>query len=69
MFSEVVNFNEICSQVTPMQIVCMLNAYFSKLDRLTERHKVYKVSESFVLPCQCDARDIVCVYVIIYKVC
>ena len=44
MFSDVVDFNYICSQVTPMQIVSLLNAYFTKLDLLSEKHQVHKVT-------------------------
>ena len=53
LFSDVVDFNWICSQVTPMQIVSMLNAYFTEFDKLTERHGVYKVNPSFLKLVRC----------------
>nr|XP_045606017.1 soluble guanylate cyclase 88E-like [Procambarus clarkii] len=43
LFSDVVTFTEICSRITPMEVVSMLNAMYSIFDRLTEEHKVYKV--------------------------
>ena len=43
LFSDVVNFTEICSRISPMEVVCMLNAMYSIFDRLTELHGVYKV--------------------------
>ncbi|XP_077994612.1 soluble guanylate cyclase 88E-like [Glandiceps talaboti] len=43
LFSDVVGFTQICSVITPMAVVSMLNAMYSKFDKLTEQHKVYKV--------------------------
>ncbi|XP_068208177.1 soluble guanylate cyclase 88E isoform X2 [Palaemon carinicauda] len=43
LFSDVVTFTEICSRITPMEVVSMLNAMYSIFDNLTEKHKVYKV--------------------------
>ncbi|KAG8234469.1 hypothetical protein J437_LFUL015111 [Ladona fulva] len=43
LFSDVVTFTEICSRITPMEVVSMLNAMYSIFDKLTERNKVYKV--------------------------
>lgn len=43
LFSDVVTFTEICSRITPMEVVSMLNAMYSIFDRLTERNNVYKV--------------------------
>ncbi|KAF4526892.1 hypothetical protein B566_EDAN014514, partial [Ephemera danica] len=43
LFSDVVTFTEICSRITPMEVVSMLNAMYSIFDNLTERNKVYKV--------------------------
>ncbi|XP_065207250.1 soluble guanylate cyclase 88E isoform X2 [Planococcus citri] len=43
LFSDVVTFTEICSRITPMEVVSMLNAMYSIFDQLTERNKVYKV--------------------------
>ncbi|KAF5301430.1 hypothetical protein FQA39_LY02159 [Lamprigera yunnana] len=43
LFSDVVTFTEICSRITPMEVVSMLNAMYSIFDNLTERNRVYKV--------------------------
>nr|CAD7576366.1 unnamed protein product [Timema californicum] len=43
LFSDVVTFTEICSRITPMEVVSMLNAMYSIFDTLTERNGVYKV--------------------------
>ncbi|XP_076339771.1 soluble guanylate cyclase 88E-like [Tachypleus tridentatus] len=43
LFSDVVTFTEICSRITPMEVVTMLNSMYSLFDQLTERHEVYKV--------------------------
>ncbi|XP_054261820.1 soluble guanylate cyclase 88E-like [Macrosteles quadrilineatus] len=42
LFSDVVTFTEICSRITPMEVVSMLNAMYSIFDTLTERNRVYK---------------------------
>uniref|UniRef100_A0A6P7FM48 guanylate cyclase n=1 Tax=Diabrotica virgifera virgifera TaxID=50390 RepID=A0A6P7FM48_DIAVI len=43
LFSDVVTFTEICSRITPMEVVSMLNGMYSIFDKLTERNSVYKV--------------------------
>ncbi|XP_051051129.1 guanylate cyclase soluble subunit beta-2 [Phodopus roborovskii] len=43
LFSDVVTFTNICAACEPIQIVNMLNAMYSKFDRLTSVHEVYKV--------------------------
>ncbi|XP_053131744.1 guanylate cyclase soluble subunit beta-2-like [Hemicordylus capensis] len=43
LFSDVVTFTNICSVCEPIQIVNMLNSMYSKFDRLTNIHGVYKV--------------------------
>ncbi|XP_068122018.1 guanylate cyclase soluble subunit beta-2-like [Hyperolius riggenbachi] len=43
LFSDVVTFTSICSACEPIQIVKMLNAMYSRFDRLTSVHDVYKV--------------------------
>lgn len=61
LFSDVVTFTEICSRITPMEVVSMLNAMYSIFDTLTERNRVYKVRwNSKSLPSSGNAR-IVCV--------
>lgn len=39
-----VTFTNICAACEPIQIVNMLNSMYSKFDRLTSVHDVYKVS-------------------------
>ncbi|OXA43799.1 Soluble guanylate cyclase 88E [Folsomia candida] len=43
LFSDVVRFTDICSRLTPMQVVNMLNQMYSYFDQLTEINGVYKV--------------------------
>ncbi|XP_041935748.1 guanylate cyclase soluble subunit beta-2 isoform X1 [Alosa sapidissima] len=43
LFSDVVTFTNICAACEPIQIVHMLNCMYSKFDRLTSVHDVYKV--------------------------
>lgn len=43
LFSDVVTFTNICAACEPIQIVHMLNSMYSKFDRLTSIHDVYKV--------------------------
>lgn len=49
LFSDVVTFTEICSRITPMEVVSMLNAMYSLFDTLTERNHVYKVKDIRIL--------------------
>lgn len=48
MFSDVVTFTNICAACEPIDIVHMLNSMYSKFDRLTNIHDIYKVF------CTCD---------------
>ncbi|XP_070565560.1 soluble guanylate cyclase 88E-like [Ptychodera flava] len=43
LFSDVVGFTKICSMITPMQVVSMLNSMYSMFDKLVEKNRVYKV--------------------------
>ena len=43
LFSDVVGFTTTCSQLAPMQVVAMLNEMYTKFDKCTEKHSVYKV--------------------------
>lgn len=49
LFSDVVTFTEICSRITPMEVVSMLNAMYSIFDTLTERNRVYKVDYLYIV--------------------
>ncbi|CAB1450381.1 unnamed protein product [Pleuronectes platessa] len=43
LFSDVVTFTNICAACEPIHIVHMLNSMYSRFDRLTSVHDVYKV--------------------------
>ncbi|XP_078088226.1 guanylate cyclase soluble subunit beta-2-like [Mustelus asterias] len=43
LFSDVVTFTNICAACEPIQIVHMLNSMYSRFDRITTVHGVYKV--------------------------
>lgn len=47
LFSDVVGFTRICSHITPMQVVSMLNTMYTLFDTLSEKHRVFKVCVSF----------------------
>lgn len=42
LFSDVVGFTRICSHITPMQVVSMLNTMYTLFDTLSEKHRVFK---------------------------
>jgi class 3 adenylate cyclase len=48
LFTDVVNFTNICSKITPLQVVSMLNHMYFLFDQLTERNAVYKVGSKKV---------------------
>ncbi|ESO91873.1 hypothetical protein LOTGIDRAFT_121720, partial [Lottia gigantea] len=48
LFSDVVGFTTICSRISPMEVVCLLNAMYTKFDQLSEKHNVYKVRRSIM---------------------
>ena len=44
MFSYLDGFDHICANVTPMEVVNLVNKMFLTFDELSEKHDVYKVS-------------------------
>ena len=44
LFSDVVGFTHICSMISPMEVVTMLNNMYTAFDQISEQHNVYKVS-------------------------
>jgi len=46
-FIKVSRFNDITTNLMPMQVVDVLNTVFSTFDRIVEQHGVYKVSKNF----------------------
>lgn len=46
LFSDVIDFDEICQRLAAMNIVALLNVIFTRFDALTEKHHVYKVSDT-----------------------
>ncbi|KAK6749628.1 hypothetical protein RB195_001935 [Necator americanus] len=43
MFSDIVGFTTICSSSTPLEVVSMLNAIYSKFDDVINKNQAYKV--------------------------
>lgn len=43
LFSDLVDFTSICSLLSPMEVVTMLNAIYTQFDCISERFAVYKV--------------------------
>nr|XP_039271288.1 soluble guanylate cyclase 88E-like [Styela clava] len=43
LFSDVVGFTNICSRITPMEVVAILNQIYTVFDTLSERYEVFKV--------------------------
>ena len=49
LFSDVVGFTHICSLISPMEVVTMLNNMYTVFDQISEQHNVYKVSDNLWL--------------------
>lgn len=42
-FSDIVGFTSMAGNMRPLQVMAMLNELYTELDKLVEKHKVYKV--------------------------
>lgn len=42
-FSDIVGFTSMAGNMRPIQVMKMLNELYTELDKLVEKHKVYKV--------------------------
>jgi hypothetical protein len=45
-FSDIVGFTSMAGSMRPLQVMAMLNELYTELDKLVEKHKVYKVEVS-----------------------
>ena len=43
LFSDIVSFTPMCSRLSAMNVVCVLNAVCTAYDKLCVKHRVYKV--------------------------
>jgi sensor domain CHASE-containing protein len=42
-FSDIIGYTTMVAEMSPISVMEMLNEYYSKMDRLAEKHRVYKV--------------------------
>lgn len=42
-FSDIVGFTSMAGKMRPLQVMAMLNELYTELDKLVEKHEVYKV--------------------------
>ena len=47
LFSDVVGFTKICTKISPMDVVTLLNSMYIKFDQLSVKYRVYKVCVEF----------------------
>lgn len=65
LFSDVVGFTHICSLISPMEVVTMLNNMYTVFDQISEQHNVYKVIAECCHDQTCQANSIM-IHVALY---
>lgn len=58
LFSDIKGFTTICNSCQPMQVVGMLNSLYTLFDIQSEKHKVYKVSQSAMKAAFCSCSEL-----------
>lgn len=48
LFSDVAGFAQICTAISPMQVVTMLNLMYTSFDNIIEKHNCYKVLNVYI---------------------
>ncbi|KAG2446481.1 hypothetical protein HYH02_008472 [Chlamydomonas schloesseri] len=60
LFSDIVSYTEVASQLTPLQVVRLLNELYTQFDLLCDKHEVYKVEtigDAFMAVAGCPTRE------------
>ncbi|GIL49522.1 hypothetical protein Vafri_5851 [Volvox africanus] len=60
LFSDIVSYTEVASQLSPLQVVRLLNEIYTQFDALCDKHEVYKVEtigDAFMCVAGCPIRE------------